>query len=521
MPVHFNSPDGWYATERFSTARITEFKKLVDAIHKAGLKVIMDVVYNHTAEDANERNLDARFSFNGLAPRYYYRTCGNIPVSENGYNTCAWKGLDEPRCGKCYSNGSGCGNEFRSESPMGRKFILDSLTYWATEYKIDGFRFDLMGLMDVETMTLAAKRLQEIDENIILYGEPWTAGPTPILALAKGMQRERGFGVFNNSFRDALRGSPFGVEENFLMDGGRLGAVKRGIMGSIDDFASGPTEAINYIECHDNRTLYDHFMDYRKQRTDEIVFTDSDLVRMQKLGGVVIAVSQGIAFFQLGQEMCRTKDGVENSYESPDSVNMIDWTWKVDKKDVVDYYRGLLKLRQEHAEIFMIREAKTIRERLTFYEELGLPVPERCIAFRIMGEQLNVAVIEAKDENDERLKWTAVVVLLNPTPVAATFVLPDAESDVMWVPIVDDKVAGTEPIAGPCISSVSVPGRSAIVLRRCSRSESRSASVDLRLAVVSDAFVAPVDVPVGEYSVGLSVLKTGIRDITLYQRPLV
>ncbi len=176
MPVHFNSPDGWYASSVRTTARVTELKVLIDALHKAGLKVIMDVVYNHTAEDKNEKNLDARFSFNGLAPRYYYRTCGNTPKAHTGDTTCGYRETGKLTCGACYSNGSGCGNEFRSESPMGRKFIIDSLCYWANEYQIDGFRFDLLGLIDLETITKACQVLHDIDPNIVVYGEPWVGG---------------------------------------------------------------------------------------------------------------------------------------------------------------------------------------------------------------------------------------------------------------------------------------------------------------------------------------------------------
>lgn len=196
------------------------FYQLVDVLHQNNLKVIMDVVYNHTSEDANEFNLEARFSFNGLAPRYYYRTCASHPIAASGHNTCAWYGIDETHCGHCYSNGSGCGNEFRSDAPMGRKFLLDSLKYWAKEYCVDGFRFDLLGLIDQETLTQAAAMLKKIDAGILIYGEPWTGGPSPIVATVKGFQRGRNFGVFNDILRDALRGytstQPFSFSNSFF-----------------------------------------------------------------------------------------------------------------------------------------------------------------------------------------------------------------------------------------------------------------------------------------------------------------
>ena len=206
MPVHFNSPDGWYATERHNAKRIEEFKKVVDALHKKGIRVILDVVYNHTAETDS-----AQYSFNGIAPGYYYR------LNDAGQ----------------FWNGSGCGNEFRSEAPMARKFILDSVKYWVSEYKVDGFRFDLMGLIDLDTMVQITTELHQIDPNILVYGEPWAAGQTPIEVTAKGKQRGRGFAVFNDSFRNALKSSPFQIEPTFLVDGERIDQVKEGIRGSI------------------------------------------------------------------------------------------------------------------------------------------------------------------------------------------------------------------------------------------------------------------------------------------------
>jgi len=207
---------------------------------------------------------------------------------------------------------------------MARKFIIDSLKYWVNEFQVDGFRFDLLGLMDVQTLTTAAKELHSIDPNIMLYGEPWCGGLTPIRSTEKGMQRSNGFGVFNNTFRDAIRGSPFGVEETFVMDGGRLTEMKGGIIGSVDNFCDIPLETINYVECHDNYTLWDHMRFYIRSRTDDIKFSEEDMRRMNRLAAAIVFTSQGIPFMQVGQEMCRTKFDVENSYESPDKINMVD-----------------------------------------------------------------------------------------------------------------------------------------------------------------------------------------------------
>lgn len=513
MPVHFNSPDGWYASSVTTVARVTELKCLVDAFHKVGIKVIMDVVYNHTAEDSNEKNLDARFSFNGLVPRYYYRTCGNTPTAYSGDSTCGRPKPGKSICGACYSNGSGCGNEFRSESPMGRKFIIDSLVYWATEYQVDGFRFDLLGLIDLETISEATRILHDIDPNIVVYGEPWCGGLTPIKMTDKGSQRSRGFAVFNNSLRDAIRGSPFDAEETFVMDGGRLDEVKRGIIGSIDEFCDSPMETINYVECHDNYTLWDHMQFYIKSRTDDIVFTDEDVRRMHVLSAIIVLTSQGIPFIQIGQEMCRSKFGVENSYESPDEINMVRWEKKISEWKTVQYYKGLIQLRREHPEMFALGDRDTIRSRVTFYEDLALDLPGRCIGFQIEGDAVRLCeALKKNSEHDseaalaeEVAKWSVLVVLLNPTPQEVNFPLPDHENDSVWIQLVDDKYAGVEQICGPVVGGISVAGRSGAILRKASASEHEKAKVYLRLACVSDTYAVPGgDDRLSEYSVSLS-----------------
>lgn len=513
MPVHFNSPDGWYATSTSSVARVTEFKMLVDAAHKVGLKVIMDVVYNHTAEDSNEYNLDARFSFNGVAPRYYYRTCGNTPVAFNGASTCATRKPEDPRCGSCYSNGSGCGNEFRSEAPMGRKFIIDSLKYWVTEFQVDGFRFDLLGLIDVETLRQASAELKTIDSNIMLYGEPWCGGLTPIKVTDKGSQRSKGFSVFNDTFRDAIRGSSFHVEENFIMDGGRASEIKGGLIGSIDKFCDGPLETINYVECHDNYTLWDQMRHYINSRTDNITFTEQDMRRMSRLSALIIFTSQGVPFIQAGQEMCRTKFDVENSYNSPDEINKIRWTAKQKEWATVQYYRGLILLRRSHPEIFCLDTADEIHKAVIFYEDLGLSVPERSIAYKIKGNperlqsQLRSQATEETEEDllEKSLQWTEVIVLLNPTPSEILFQLPGAEHDCIWIQVVDAASAGLRKLRGPAIGTVSVPGRSGAVLRKASENEEAEAQLELRLNSVSASYSCfHGNNPLSRYAVGLS-----------------
>lgn len=522
MPVHFNSPDGWYASSTHTVARVVEFKHLVSALHKAGLKVIMDVVYNHTAEDSNELNLDARFSFNGLAPRYYYRTCGNTPIAHTGDRTCGVREHPKPHCGECYSNGSGCGNEFRSESPMGRKFIIDSLKFWAMEYGVDGFRFDLLGLIDLETIHRAATELKSIHPHILVYGEPWIGGLSPIKITDKGSQRSKGFGVFNDTFRNAVRGSPFDTEETFIMDGGRLPEVKGGIIGSVDLFTDSPLESLNYVECHDNRTLWDHLTYYTRSRTDNIKFNEEDLRRMHRLAAVLVLTSQGVPFIQAGQEMCRTKFDDENSYESSDEINMIRWMTKLNEWSTVQYYRGLILLRRSHPEIFCLETADEIHKKVAFYEDCGLCVPERCIAYRIKGnpERLFRQLQEEEPDVDrdfhreESLRWSEVVVLLNATPLHVTFELPGRKTDTLWMQTVDSSAAGTRIIQGPHVGSVTVSGRSAAVLRRASPTEQEVGQLEMRLSSISDAYSSfHGDDPLTRYTVGLDPRPT-VEDVS-------
>ena len=383
MPVHFNSPDGWYATKPNDASRVSEAKKMVDAFHRNGLKVVMDVVYNHTAE-GNEL---VRHSFNGCAPSYYYRR------KPNGE----------------YWNGSGCGNEFKSESPMGRKFIIDSLKYWVREYKIDGFRFDLMGLIDSETVYELVAELRKINPDIFIYGEPWAAGSTPITVTGKGAQKGREFAVFNDIFRDSIKGSVWDAKGGFVQ--GTTGAeiVSRGMIGSIDDFASAPLESINYCEAHDNRTLYDtlvHTTEHDKTMNEE------KIEKMHKLSTLLVLTAQGIPFLHAGQEMMRTKYGEENSYNKPDSVNMISWDRKIEKAEIFEFTKNLIAMRKAHP-IFRLKNAAEIRRSVKFLKkDLKLSVPEKCLAMMIKRS-------EGVDDN-----WTSALILVNPNRDSVKFHIP-------------------------------------------------------------------------------------------------
>ncbi len=381
MPVNFNSPDGMYAVDKGGWQRVKEAKKMISAIHKAGIKVIMDVVYNHTAETK-----DKVYNFNALAYNYFYRR------KPDG----------------SYYNGSGCGNEFKSESPMGRKFILDSLKYWVKEYKVDGFRFDLMGLIDEETAHKIVEELKKINPEIIIYGEPWTAGETPVKGVRKGSQKNKGFSVFNDDLRDAIKGSVFHIEDlGYVQAGNYYDKVKKGIYGSLDLFAAQPYESINYVSCHDNNTLFD--------RIDLSVKDESleNKIKMDKLAQAIVFVSQGIPFLHSGEEILRTKNGEDNSYNLGDEINKIDWNRKKEYYPVFLYYKDLIRMRKEHP-AFSLPNANSVRENLKFYEDLGLPIENPKIAFAIDGHKV-------KDV------WGRILVLINPLKTASVFTLPEGQ----------------------------------------------------------------------------------------------
>lgn len=377
MPVSFNSPDGWFSVNK--KEKIREVKEMINAFHKNQIKVIMDVVYNHTAETK-----DKLYNFNAIAYDYYYR--------KKPDNT--------------YYNGSGCGNEFKTESEYGRKFLLDSLKYWVKEYKIDGFRFDLMGLIDIGTVEKIIKELREIKPDIIIYGEPWHAGGTPVKGVEKGSQKNRGFAVFNDDLRDALKGNVFNInDQGYVQSGSYRDKVMKGIRGSIESFAESPLETINYVSCHDNHTLFDR-LSFSNSGSDI-----NTIIKQDKLAQAIIFVSQGIPFIHSGEEFLRTKKGNENSYNAGDDINKIEWKRKKDFYDVFTYYRDLIKLRKEHP-AFRMKTKKEVMENIKFYEELGIKIKEPQIAF----------IIDGKEVNDS---WNKILILINPEKKPVSFVLPE------------------------------------------------------------------------------------------------
>jgi pullulanase len=408
MTVNFNSPDGWFATSQDNTSRITEFKKLVKALHENGIRVIMDVVYNHTAPPA---------SFNKIIPNYYFR------MRNDG----------------TYFNGSGTGNEFKSENPMARKFILDSLKYWVEEYGVDGFRFDLMGLIDEKTMTDAAKMLHKIDPSILIYGEPWAAADSGLNKLTqKGVQKGKGFGAFNDHARDAIKGSTSGTDPGFIQNGSRIDNLKKGIEGAINDWAENPDEAIIYAACHDDMTLFDKIAKSSKESVAE-------RKKMQKMAAAIIFTSQGMCFIHSGQEMCRDKGGIHNSYNASEEVNMIKWKWKKENKDVFDYYKGMIDFRKAHP-AFRLTCPKEIKKRLSFSKKNPSP---KSLSFTIDSKGI------------EGESCSKIHIIFNADTKEVTFPLAEGE----WNIYVKGNKAGLE-ILETAEKAIKVAPRTSIICTR-------------------------------------------------------
>lgn len=364
-PLNYNVPEGSYSFDAEQpTRRILEFKQMVQALHKAGIRVILDVVYNHTF-DIEGGNFDRTF------PMAYYRyTADGKP-----------------------SNGSGCGNETASEKPLMRQFILESMKYWATEYHIDGFRVDLMGIHDIETMNLIRKELTAIDPNIFIYGEGWTAGtcayPTEKLALKAHIKQMPGIAAFSDELRDALRG-PFSDDKQAAFLGGIAGfeeSIKAGIAGMIthpqvdytkvnytkEAWANEPTQMISYVSCHDDMCLVDRL----KASIPEAAYDMEEVIRLNQLAQTAVFTSQGIPFMLSGEEMIRDKKGVHNSFNSSDEINHLDWNNLKKYPQVFAYYKGLIQMRKAHP-AFRLGSAELVRKHLEF-----LPTQDCLVAFRL------------------------------------------------------------------------------------------------------------------------------------------
>lgn len=430
-PENYNVVEGSYSTNPYDGAiRVKEFKTLVQTLHKNGLRVIMDVVYNHTMK-TEESN------FNKIVPNYYYRKVGDK-----------------------FSDASACGNETASERLMVRKFIVDSVAYWAKEYHIDGFRFDLMGIHDIETMNEVREVLDQIDPSIILYGEGWVGGDCPLpenqRAMKANMSRMPGIAAFSDDFRDGLKGSVFLAEEKGFATGDseKKESVKFGVVASTlhpqvnykkvnysnSPWALSPAQCINYVSAHDNYTLWDKIACSCKEDSHEV------RVKKNKLCAAIVFTSQGIPFLQAGEEMLRSKPStevagefVENSYNASDSVNCIKWSNKANVIDVVSYYEGLIKFRKEHKALRM-QSAKEISKRLVFLPEER----EDVISYFIQGD----------------LEDKMLCIIYNSSEEKVTVALPESG----WNVYIDGNKSGVDPLYEVNGTTVEVDPISCMVL---------------------------------------------------------
>ena len=435
-PVNYNVPEGGYSTDPADpAARIREFKQMVQALHKAGIRVILDVVYNHTY-DIDHSNFQKTY------PDYYYR--------KNADGT--------------YSNGSGCGNETASDKPMMRKFMMESVKYWINEYHIDGFRFDLMGCHDIETMNQIRQMVNEIDPTIFIYGEGWSAGscalPNDQLGMKANIPQMPGIAAFSDEIRDALRG-PFSDDTKPGWLGGAPDceeSLKFGIVGCIRHpqvdmskvnyskapWAVEPTQMMSYVSCHDDMCLVDRLkasIPSLKSSNGKLSNCQMDeLIRLDLLAQTAVFTSQGVPFMLSGEELLRNKKGVHNSFESPDSINQLDWQNKLRYPQVFEYYKNLIQLRK-HFPHFRLGSAEQVRQKVQF-----LNAPKGVVAYRI--EEAVGCIV------------TRVIVVLNATRQEQLIEIPEANYAVVCANGVID-LNGIDTFRG---NQVSVAPQSAMII---------------------------------------------------------
>lgn len=410
-PDNYNVPEGSYAVSPYDGAvRIQEMKQMVLALHSRGIGVIMDVVFNHTYR-RDDSNLQK------IVPGYYYRS------DETGY-----------------TNGSGCGNEVASDRPMVQKLIVDSLIYWAKEYHIDGFRFDLMGVLDIDTMNVIAERLKEIRPDIYLYGEGWNGGPSSLAeekrAFKASAKKMPGIGMFNDDIRDTIKGSVFYDDHLGFVNGGTHleNALRYGITGAVahpqvdydaygsKPWAKEPGQSINYVSCHDNYTLWDKLSVSCPEASEE------KKKAMNRLCAAIVFTSQGVPFIQAGEEFLRSKPlpekkgFAENSYNMPDAVNSIKWDNIHEYPDMIAYYKGLMALRKAHP-VFRMQSEVEMTQNLCFLSD----TPENVVAYLLKGK--------GADDTPEN-----ILVIFNGNDEEILYNLPEGK----WKILVDDKTAGAD-----------------------------------------------------------------------------
>lgn len=442
-PKNYNVPEGSYSSDPYDgNVRITECKQMIQALHNAGIGVIMDVVYNHTY-------LSQESWFNLIVPYYYYR------VDSDGN----------------WSNGSGCGNDTASERIMFREFMKNSVVYWAEEYHIDGFRFDLMGLHDVDTMNYIRTSLDALPDGgkIIMYGEAWSletdCDSDVVLATQDNLSKlSTRIGAFNDTFRDGLKGNVFDSEDTgFVQSGSNKSKVKAGIegMSTAGTWGTPSRQCINYASCHDNLSLYDKLVasvypddgDYRTRR--------EDLVAMNKLSAAITLTSQGVPFMMAGEEMARSKDGDENSYKSPVEVNQIDWNDINKYADLNEYYKGLIDIRQT---VDLLRDSSgDVADSISYIKDLD----DGVIAYTIKGSG----------------NTKAFAAVFNGSDKSTTVTLPSGLA-LTWVVMADDTNAGVMNLGEITDSKVTVkPHSSAILVNKSSFDAYENIDTDGRVIV--------------------------------------
>lgn len=442
-PKNYNVPEGSYSTDPYNpVTRIKEFKQMVQALHKAGIRVILDVVYNHTF------NID-HSNFQLTYPDMYYRKTAD---------------------GK-YSDGSGCGNETASEKPLMREFMLESVKYWIDEYHIDGFRFDLMGVHDIETMQQIRAEVNKIDPSIYIYGEGWSAGscayPVDKLAMKANTQQLNGIAAFSDDMRDALRG-PFSDDHKGALLAGIPGeeeSLKFGIVGGIahpqvdmtkvnydkKPWTNNPTEQVSYVSCHDDMCLVDRLKASIPSLTDKNIpekERTAELIRIDQLAQTAVFTSQGVPFILSGEEMLRDKKGVHNSYNSPDSINHLDWNNLQRYPQLFAYYKNLIQLRKNHP-AFRLATGDKVRQHLAFLPAVNSKdVKQDCLVGFLLKDLQGIDA------------WKTIVVIYNFNKEAKEMAIPEGAYIIACCNGAIDE-AGLGEVSG---KEVLVDGQSALIL---------------------------------------------------------
>lgn len=442
-PKNYNVPEGSYSTDPYNpVTRIKEFKQMVQALHKAGIRVILDVVYNHTF-DIDHSNFQLTY------PDMYYRKTAD---------------------GK-YSDGSGCGNETASEKPLMREFMLESVKYWIDEYHIDGFRFDLMGVHDIETMQQIRAEVNKIDPSIYIYGEGWSAGscayPVDKLAMKANAQQLNGIAAFSDDMRDALRG-PFSDDHKGALLAGIPGeeeSLKFGIVGGIahpqvdmtkvnydkKPWTNNPTEQISYVSCHDDMCLVDRLKASIPSLTDKNIpekERTAELIRIDQLAQTAVFTSQGVPFILSGEEMLRDKKGVHNSYNSPDSINHLDWNNLQRYPQLFTYYKNLILLRKNHP-AFRLATGDKVRQHLAFLPAVNSKdVKQDCLVGFLLKDLQGIDA------------WKTIVVIYNFNKEAKEMAIPEGTYTIACCNGTIDE-AGLGEVSG---KEVLVDGQSALIL---------------------------------------------------------